>query len=123
MTPVPEPDDNALDKLFPGDMPTFSPGDIVKHKHYGYRGVVVDFDVCCQAPDRWYENNRTQPDRDRPWYHVLVDGSETATYAAEENLLPADDHQPVHHPLVPAFFEAFSEGRYERNSEAWPGWQ
>ena len=57
--------------------PVFESGQLVRHRRYGYRGVVVDRDEFCQADDEWYSKNQTQPNRDQPWYHVLVDGSLT----------------------------------------------
>lgn len=51
----------------------FEPGQLVRHRRYGYRGVVVDRDEFCEADDEWYSKNQTQPDRDQPWYHVLVE--------------------------------------------------
>ncbi len=51
---------------------SFQPGDLVHHKRYGYRGVVVAVDPNCRADDAWYQANQTQPDRDQPWYHVFV---------------------------------------------------
>ncbi len=109
-------------ETFPGPLPRFEPGQLVQHRRYGYRGVVVDFDLRCRAPESWYRKNRTQPERDQPWYHVLVDGSTLVTYAAETSLEPDATQQPVHHPLVPHLFDAFAEGLYERNGEPWPGW-
>ena len=90
----------------------FSPGQLVSHKRYGYRGVVVDFDVKCLADDAWYQKNQTQPHRDQPWYHVLVDGSGATTYAAQENLEPDGSGQPVDHPLIEQFFTGFEDGQY-----------
>ena len=81
----------------------------------------MDRDDACQAPDEWYLKNQTQPDRDQPWYHVLVDGSSTCTYAASENLVADSSPLPIEHPLVPHFFEEFKDGSYVRNDEPWPG--
>jgi heat shock protein HspQ len=107
------------DDYFP-DAPTFAPGQLVCHVRYGYRAVVVDFDLRCMAGDDWYQTNRTQPVRDQPWYHLLVHGSVAITYAAQSSLDfdPAPD--PVEHPMVPTFFETFADGRYTRNDEPWP---
>ncbi len=107
---------------FDDQVPLFPPGQIVRHRRYGYRGVVVDFDMRCLANDQWYQANRTQPDRDQPWYHVMVDGSTTITYAAQDSLLADDSDAPVRHPLVDQFFAEQRGPRYERNDEVWPGW-
>ena len=101
--------------------PVFHPGQLVQHRRYGYRGVVVDRDESCQADEQWYHKNQTQPDRNQAWYHVLVDGSSTCTYAAAENLVADLSELPIHHPLLPHFFSDFKDGAYIRNDEPWPG--
>ena len=103
------------------DLPAYEPGQIVRHRRYGYRGLIVDFDMRCRATDSWYLANQTQPDRNQPWYHVLVDGSDRVTYAAEQNLSADRLHQPVDHPLIDHLFEPFDRGRYRRNDRHWPG--
>ncbi len=102
--------------------PRFDPGQLVRHVRYGYRGVIVAVDVRCRAPDAWYRRNRTQPEKNQAWYHVLVDGSSQATYAAETSLEVDDDPHEVTHPLVADFFGPFDGTRYERNDESWYGW-
>ena len=114
--------ESSADDLIPDPVPHFAPGDVVRHRRYGYRGVVVDFDLGCRADRDWYMRNRTQPDPAQPWYHVLVHGSALVTYPAEENLLPDESGSPVNHPLVPHFFEFRHDGGYERNTRPWPGW-
>ena len=111
---------NAGATPIPQQQPDFSPGQLVKHRRYGYRGVVVESDLICRADEQWYWKNQTQPRRDQPWYHVLVDGSSMTTYAAQENLLADDRDDPVHHPLVAYFFRGFEHGRYVRNDTPWP---
>ena len=102
--------------------PRFKPGQLVRHRRYGYRGVVADLDATCKADDTWYQKNKTQPDRAQPWYHVLVHGTSSATYAAQENLLPDDSSEPVQHPMIDFFFNDFFDGRYVRNDTPWVGW-
>ena len=85
------------------------------------RGVVVAVDQCCQADDEGYQGNKTQPDREQPWYHVLVDESTACTYVAAENLTADPGGLPVAHPLVPYLFSGFNDGKYIRNKEPWPG--
>ena len=94
----------------------FDVGDLVHHKRYGYRGVIVSVDPECRASESWYQSNQTQPDRDQPWYHVLVDGAQHTTYVAQSNLEPDAAGGRVSHPLVGRFFKSFFEGRYYRES-------
>lgn len=102
-----------------GSSSRFVPGELVRHRRYGYRGVVVDLDASCQAPDDWYASNQTRPDKAQPWYHVLVHGSESCTYAAEENLERDPVPAEISHPLLPLFFERFSGNAYVRNDRPW----
>ncbi len=98
----------------------FSVGQLVRHLRYGYRGVVVHCDPFCQASEAWYQANQTQPERNQPWYHVLVDGASTVTYAAQTSLEADDSEQPVEHPLVDPFFSEFAGEHYVRHERPWP---
>ena len=93
-------------------MANFGIGQLVKHKRYDYRGVVAAYDESCQADETWYYNNKTQPDRNQPWYHVFVHGASYSTYAAEENLKEDTSGEQIVHPLIKQFFTAFRKGRY-----------
>ena len=97
----------------------FGRGTLVRHRRYGYRGVVVEVDQECRASTGWYAANQTQPIRDQPWYHVLVHDAHHSTYAAEDNLVSDESTAAVLHPLVPLYFGAFSDGRYVRNERPW----
>jgi len=98
------------------DRARFAPGELVHHRRFDYRGVVVDVDPEFSLEDAWYERNAvSRPPRDRPWYHVLVDGSAATTYVAERNLEADDSDEPVRHPLVEHFFSGFRDGRYVPN--------
>ena len=96
----------------------FGVGQVVHHRLFGYRGVVVDVDPCFLGSEEWYRQvARTNPPKDAPWYHVLVDdtdGEGSATYVAERNLAPYDTGDPIEHPLVEALFDGFDEGFYHR---------
>ena len=91
---------------------SFEIGQLVCHRRYGYRGVVAARDPQCRASEDWYQNNQTQPDRDQPWYHVLVHGGEHTTYVVEENLEEDLGGEQVVHPLTRVIFEFFHSGRY-----------
>jgi heat shock protein HspQ len=91
----------------------FAVGQLVHHKRFDYRGVVVDVDAVFRLAEEWYEEMaRSRPPRDRPWYHVLVHGSDQVTYVAERNLESSNDQRPIAHPRVGEFFRAFRAGAY-----------
>lgn len=93
--------------------PRFSVGDVVRHRLFAYRGVIVDVDPVFSGSDEWYEAvARSRPPKDRPWYHVLVHDAAHRTYVAERNLEPADEAAPVRHPEIDFFFERFEDGAY-----------
>lgn len=93
----------------------FSIGQIIHHKMFDYRGVVIDVDPVFSSTEEWYEKvARTKPPKDKPWYHVLVDGATHLTYVAERNLEPDDSGNPVDHPLVFEFFTELRDGSYIR---------
>lgn len=94
-------------------MPDFHVGQLVHHRRYGYRGVIIKVDDGCQAPMDWYMKNRTQPRRDQPWYHVLVDGG-AETYVAQTSIEPDESGEMVDHPLVKQLFSMFLGGEYHR---------
>jgi heat shock protein HspQ len=94
----------------------FEIGQIVRHRRYGYRGVVFGFDPVCTASDTWYQHNQTQPDRNQPWYRVLVDGHEHTTYVAQSNLVADTSPDPVRHPWLDKIFTGRRSGRYVRRN-------
>ena len=97
----------------------FGPGAIVRHRRYRYRGVVVAVDPRCRAAEDWYQSNQTQPARDQPWYHVLVDEAGHSTYVAQENLSPDPTGAPVSHPLLDHYFDGHENGSHRRNGREW----
>ncbi len=92
----------------------FDVGSLVRHRLFGYRGVVFDVDPEFRGSDDWYDQvARSRPPRDAPWYHVLVDEAQHTTYVAERNLDPeSDEVGPIRHPRVDELFDAFEDGRY-----------
>ncbi|HLF17658.1 MAG TPA: heat shock protein HspQ [Candidatus Omnitrophota bacterium] len=100
--------------------PILARGMIVRHLLYGYRGIIVDIDSECTASDSWYYGNQTQPDRNQPWYHILVNGSDQVTYVAENNLMFDHSPEPIIHPLLSYFFLKGKDGKYTRNENPWP---
>ena len=91
----------------------FSIGDLVHHKLFDYRGVIIDVDPRLMLSDEWYESvARSRPPKDQPWYRVLVHDATHETYVAERNLESDASSAPVRHPLVDTFFRDFSDGHY-----------
>ena len=91
----------------------FSPGQIIHHRRFDYRGVIVDVDPVFQGSDQWYEQMaRSHPPKDEPWYHVLVHDNPIETYVAERNLEADRSGKAVNHPYVQQFFSALLDGKY-----------
>lgn len=94
----------------------FEIGQLISHRRYGYRGVVFGRDPACTAEEDWYLSNQTQPDRNQPWYHVMVHGAAHTTYVAESNLEPDHSGEPVDHPWIDRFFTSFTGEGYSQQS-------
>lgn len=97
----------------------FSIGQVIVHKKFNYRGVIFDVDPKYSGTDQWYDQvAKSRPPKDRPWYHVLVDGQLMTTYVAEQHLEPDASPAPITHPLTEEYFDGFEEGTYRsyRNS-------
>ncbi len=91
----------------------FSIGQVVVHKKFNYRGVIYDVDAEYSGTDQWYEEvAKSRPPKDRPWYHVLVDGQLMTTYVAEQHLELDDLPTPITHPLTENYFDTFEGGLY-----------
>jgi heat shock protein HspQ len=75
--------------------------------------VIFDVDATFGLSDQWYETvARSRPPRDKPWYHLLVDGASHTTYVAERHLEADESNVPVDHPLLKGIFSGFENGRY-----------
>ncbi len=96
----------------------FSIGDLIHHKLFDYRGVIVDIDPCFQLTDEWYETvARSQPPKNKPWYHVLVHDSVDSTYVAEQNLEGDSSPDAINHPMIDLFFSELRDGHYVHNEK------
>ena len=94
----------------------FAVGELIHHRLFDYRGVIVDVDRDFQGTEEWYQNvARSRPPKDKPWYHVLVHGSDHSTYVAERNLEADASLEPIQHPELARFFSHFDNGRYRRS--------
>lgn len=97
----------------------FFPGELIHHRLFDYRGVVVDVDPGFQGTDEWYQRMaRSKPPRDEPWYHVLVHNGTHNTYVAERNLETDETGEPINHPLIERVFDSFEDGVYLKRSKS-----
>ena len=62
-------------------------GQLIQHKLFNYRGIILSVDLEFKSTDEWYEEvAKTRPPKDEPWYHVLIHQKGYQTYVAEQNL-------------------------------------
>ena len=105
-----------MTKTKPTHKPLFCIGDIVRHRHYPFRGVIVDVDPEFDNTEEWYASipEDVRPAREQPFYHLLAenDSSYYIAYVSEQNLLYDDSGEPIGHPEVKQLFGSLSEGRY-----------
>lgn len=95
----------------------FSPGELVHHRLYDYRAVVVDVDPEFALSEQWYQQIESgHPPKDQPWYRLLVEDSEHQTYVAERNLEADETGEPVAHHQLHLYFKGFRHGRYQRRT-------
>ena len=91
----------------------FTVGQLIIHKLFNYRGVIVDVDPGYLGTEEWYNRIAlTRPPIDKPWYRVLVHNAAYETYVAERNLDSDDSQVPINNPMLAEYFDDFVEGRY-----------
>lgn len=107
----------------PSDLPAarFGIGDIVRHRLFDFRGVIVDVDPEFANSEEWYESipAEIRPAKDQPFYHLLAENAESTyiAYVSQQNLLPDDSEEPVDHPGIAAWFDGHEGGRYRLRPE------
>ena len=86
----------------------FSIGDVVKHKHFDFRGVIYDVDFEFNNSEDWYQSNPedVRPKKDQPFYHLLAENNEITyeAYVSEQNLVSDNSEEPIQHPLINEIF-------------------
>ena len=88
-------------------------GQLVEHKLFGYRGVILEADANFSMTDEWYQSMaKSMPPKDRPWYRILVHNANYTTYVAQQNLLIDDSCEQINHPELGKYFGYFIEGAY-----------
>ena len=98
----------------------FSIGDVVKHKHFEFRGVVYDVDFEFNNSEEWYESipKDVRPRKNQPFYHLLAENNEITyeAYVSEQNLINDDSDEPIKHPLIEEIFKGKKGSGYFKPS-------
>lgn len=98
--------------------PQYHIGDVIEHQRFHYRGVIFAVDNEFSLSEEWYDAiAKSRPPKNRPWYHVLVDGSYHTTYVAERHLSDSRELTQINHPRLGEHFDYFCKGRYHPKSQ------
>ena len=101
--------------------PLFNIGDIVKHRIYPFRGVIVDVDPEFSNTEEWYESipAEIRPSRNQPYYHLMAENTETfyTAYVSQQNLVDDGDNGPLDHPDLDEIFSGMEKGKYHLRNE------
>jgi heat shock protein HspQ len=102
--------------------PLFNIGDIVKHRIYPFRGVIVDVDAEFSNTEEWYQSipAEIRPSRKQPYYHLMAENTETfyTAYVSQQNLVGDGDNGPLEHPDLEEIFNGIDKGKYLLRNEA-----
>ena len=100
----------------------FQIGDVVKHRHFSFRGVIFDVDPTFANTEEWYEAipEAMRPPKDQPFYHVFAENadSEYVAYVSEQNLEPDESGIPIRHPEVEETLDIRDDGSYALRQHA-----
>jgi len=101
----------------------FRIGHTVRHRMFGFRGVIFDIDPVFANSEDWYEAipAAMRPARDQPFYHLFADNGESSyvAYVSQQNLVSDDTGEPIDHPAIDALFEQDEDGRYALDARRW----
>ncbi|XP_064628379.1 uncharacterized protein LOC135487980 [Lineus longissimus] len=96
----------------------FRVGQVIRHKRWGYRGIIIGWDETAKAPESWLQQNHPPGKghwRQHPNYSVLVDTRDRmqpqTTYVAEENMDVVSDTKVIH-PEIDDYFENYDGAQY-----------
>ena len=101
--------------------PLFNIGDIVKHRIYPFRGVIVDVDPEFSNTEEWYQSipAEIRPSREQPYYHLMAENTETfyTAYVSQQNLVGDGENGPLEHPDLEEIFSGMDHGKYHLRTE------
>ena len=112
---------NASKKIKVSKLPLFNIGDIVKHRIYPFRGVIVDVDPEFSNTEEWYQSipAEIRPSRQQPYYHLMAENTETfyTAYVSQQNLVGDGENGPLEHPDLEEIFSGMDHGKYHLRNE------
>ncbi|PZU09887.1 heat shock protein HspQ [Sphingomonas sp.] len=115
------PSSTPLPPMPPVSHARFALGDVVRHRLFGFRGVIFDVDPVFANSEEWYAAipEEVRPEKDQPFYHLLAENAESSyvAYVSQQNLEPDSSDEPVDHPAINGLFEPFTDGRYALRRE------
>ena len=115
------PKQNASKKIKVSKHPLFNIGDIVKHRIYPFRGVIVDVDPEFSNTEEWYQSipAEIRPSRQQPYYHLMAENTETfyTAYVSQQNLVRDAENGPLEHPDLEEIFSGMDHGKYHLRNE------
>lgn len=89
-------------------------GEIVRHKRFGFRGVIFDVDPEYSNTEEWWNAIPLdiRPERDQPFYHLLAENEEAeyVAYVSEQNLIYDDSDLPLRNPNISRMFDRSDNG-------------
>jgi heat shock protein HspQ len=101
--------------------PLFNIGDIVKHRIYPFRGVIIDVDPEFSNTEEWYQSipAEIRPSRNQPYYHLMAENTETfyTAYVSQQNLVKDSENGPLEHPDLEEMFSGIDKGKYQLRNE------
>ena len=117
--PIPEIKKSTKSKVHKD--PLFNIGDIVKHRIYPFRGVIVDVDPEFSNTEEWYQSipAEIRPSRNQPYYHLMAENTETfyTAYVSQQNLVDDGENGPLEHPDLDEIFSGMEKGKYHLRNE------
>ena len=112
---------NSSKKIKVSKNPLFNIGDIVKHRIYPFRGVIVDVDPEFSNTEEWYQSipAEIRPSRQQPYYHLMAENTETfyTAYVSQQNLVGDGENGPLEHPDLEEIFSGMDHGKYHLRNE------
>jgi heat shock protein HspQ len=94
----------------------FQIGQVVRHRHFPFRGVIFDVDPQFANTEEWWLSipEEIRPRKDQPFYHLLAESEQGSyvAYVSEQNLLLDTSGEPVAHPQAAQMFSSFEDGHY-----------